>query len=99
MRDLRVALDDLADEVLTQVGALRVDRQLLHQVVETLQKQRVAFFRYLFGLTQGCKDGAQVGEQGEVVFQLSSGVGHAGDPLEQNRAREYKAPAPDVPLE
>ncbi|MNG00852.1 hypothetical protein D3C84_838050 [compost metagenome] len=93
--DLRVALNDLAHQVLTQVGALRINRQLQHQVVEALQEQRVAFFRHLLGLTQGNQNGAQVGKQGEMVFQAIGS--HAGSPHEQKRAREYTAPGARCP--
>ncbi|MNZ54642.1 hypothetical protein D3C78_725480 [compost metagenome] len=95
VRDLRIALDDLAHQVLAKIGAFRVDGQLQHQIVEALQKQRVAFFRHLLGFAQGNQDGAQVGEQGEMVFQAIGS--HAGSPLEQKRAREYTAPGARCP--
>ena len=52
MGDLWVALNDLADQVLAQVLALQgILRQQGEQLVEALEKQRVAFLRDLFGLT------------------------------------------------
>ncbi|MCY1416055.1 hypothetical protein D9M71_315560 [compost metagenome] len=77
MGDLRVAVDDLANQVLAQVlGADRVLRQFHQQLVEAFEEQAVVLFRHLLGLTQGAEDGAQVLEQGEVMVEI--GVGHGG---------------------
>ncbi|MNN81211.1 hypothetical protein D3C81_1980150 [compost metagenome] len=76
MGDLRVAVDDLPHQFLAQVhGLFRLARQVGQQFVEALEKQCVVFLRHLFCLAQGGEDGAQVGEQGEVMFDVGSGHG------------------------
>ncbi|MNR39992.1 hypothetical protein D3C85_1582450 [compost metagenome] len=77
--DLRVAVEDLADQVLAKVqAAFRVARQFAHQLVEAFDEEGVVLFRHLLGLAQGDQDAAQMGEQGEVVVEV--GIGHGGFP-------------------
>ncbi|MCY1292915.1 hypothetical protein D9M69_432370 [compost metagenome] len=79
MGDLRVAVEDLADQVLAEVEiAFRVVGQFAQQFVEALEEQRVGVVCHLFGFAQGDQDAAQMVEQGEVVVEVGSG--HGGDP-------------------
>jgi hypothetical protein len=72
MGDLRVAVEDLAEQILPQVLAgNRVTRQFSEQFVVAFEEQGVAVVEHLFGFAQGDKDAAQVVEQGEVVVEVA----------------------------
>ena len=73
--DLWVAVEDLADQVLTHVALFRYVLQVHDQLVEALEEQRVAFFRDLFGFAHGKQDAAQMGQQSQVVIVVWIGHG------------------------
>lgn len=73
--DLRVAMEDLADQVLAHVTLFRHVLQVHDQFVEALEEQRVAFFRDLFGFAHGKQDAAQMGQQSQVVIVVWIGHG------------------------
>ena len=76
MGDLRVAFDDLAEDVLAQVLAfIKIGQQTGFHFIEAFNKQRMAFFRDLLGVTDGNQDAAQHIEQGEIVVEVISGHG------------------------
>ena len=58
MGDLRVAMEDLADQVLAHVPFFRHVLQIHDQFIEAFEKQRVAFLRDLLGFAHGKQDAA-----------------------------------------
>src|SRR5690606_24677761 len=90
--DLRVAVEDLADQVLAQGAIFRHVGQGFQQLVEALEEQCVAVVGNLLGLAEGDQNAAQLGEQGQVVFEIGSGH---GNPVSVG-AREYTSGAPSA---
>ncbi|MNW02774.1 hypothetical protein D3C71_1986110 [compost metagenome] len=77
---MRVALEDLADQILAKIEAgFRIVRQIGEQFVVAFQVHGVAVIEDLLGFAQGDQNGAQMGEQGEVMIEV--GVGHDKNPV------------------
>jgi phage shock protein A len=73
--DLRIAVEDLANQVLAYVALFRQVVQVHDQLVEAFEEQCVALFRDLFGLAHGEQNAAQMGQQGQVVIVVWIGHG------------------------
>src|SRR5690606_732331 len=79
-------MENLGDQVLAEVKRGGGILQAADQLIEALEKQRMAFIGDLLGFAKGDQDAAQVGEQLEMMVEV--GAGH-GIPVSQKRARDY----------